>query len=684
MDDSVDFDIQKNFEDESFSSLGFINEIVHDGIFTTFKTSKMNIKLTTFDGVGIKVDVNLGTSSSTLTVPHKDPDGSKKTGYRVRFPARGERFSFTVLKGDEGILSPFSMGDQSKLLNLSDEFYENVSVSTKKEMMRISFRIPTNYGIYGLGENFTTFNKRGKTLYTFPYDNYYLRAKWVYKGIPFFISNAGLGVVFPEYIPMKFDFGETIEGLITITIPAKSFSFYILYGTPIEILQEFFYMFGEPELPPEWSFGMWVSRWAGIGYKSTKDVSDILSKFKEKRIPFDVISMDPQWLQDYVPGVTFACEFRWDRSSFKSDDELGNFLKANGKKLCLWINPYVILNGRTAKEMEKCLLRDTNGKIALVPNQDRKPNEPKRGMVDFTKAECFKRYSKLVEDLMIRSNADAVMTDFGETVPIDSVDVNGNPGYLIRNLIGDLYQKSAFNGVKSATGKGMIWGRSGSMLTHNYPTQWSGDSGSTWEGMRTVLRAALSASMSGTIFTAFDTGGFAGKPDRLLYIRWVAMGALFSNFKLHGTTPREPWYYDDEIVDAFRSLVRLRYSLIPYIISEARLSLKNRKPMIRPLVLEFPNDPESQFIDDEYLLGDKILVAPIFNEIGKRSVYVPPGRWIGFYDRKEIFGPKWIDVEEPISKIPLFVKGGSIIEMADGDVENVDEALRIKRKKIDF
>ena len=285
---------------------------------------------------------------------------------------------------------------------------------------------------------------------------------------------------------------------------------------------------------------------------------------------------------------------------------------------------------------------------------------------------------------MIRSNADAVMTDFGETVPTDSVDSKGNSGYLIRNIMGDLYQMSAFMGVKSARGKGMVWGRSGSVLSHNYPIQWGGDSSSTWEGMRTALRSALSASMSGTIFTAFDTGGFAGKPEKLLYIRWVAMGALFSHFKLHGTTPREPWNYDSEIVDAFGNLVRLRYSLIPYIISEARLSLEIKKPLIRPLVLEFSEDPGSQFIDDEYMLGGKILVAPIFNETGKRSVYIPTGKWVDFYDRKTMDGPNWIEVQEPITRIPLFVKGGTVLELAIDNVENAEEALKANRKKIVF
>ncbi|QRF75841.1 Alpha-xylosidase [Thermoplasmatales archaeon] len=675
-----DFEIKKFFENESFSSAGFIEDILKEGENTTYRTSKMSIKVKVVEGLAIKVSVDSGKTFTGLAVPHKDPNGEKKEEFSVSLPEKGEKFSISVKRGEETVFSPFAPGDQLGFLSLGDEFYENITVSDNGDMIRVSFRLPSNYGIYGLGENFTTFNKSGKTIYTFPHDNYCLGAEEVYKGVPFFLTDAGIGVVFPEYVPIKFDFGQTMEGLNMITLPTSSFSVYILFGSPAQTLAEYLNMFGVPEMPPAWSFGMWVSRWAGIGYRSVQEVSQILAAFDKSRVPLDVISMDPQWLQDYIPGVTQACEFQWDRSNFKNDEDLGNFLNERGKKLCLWVNPYVLIKGKIGKEMDGCLLEDAEGNIAIVPNQDKNPDKPDRGMVDFSNPDCFKRYSSLIENLMRRSNADAVMTDFGETVPTNSIDSNGNPGYLIRNLLGDLYQMSAFNGVKKARGKGMVWGRSGSVLSHNFPIQWGGDSSSTWEGMRTALRSALSASISGTLFTAFDTGGFAGRPDRILYIRWVAMGAMFSHFKLHGTTPREPWNYDEEIVDAFGELVRLRYGLIPYIISEARKSIDDKKPLVRPLILEFPEDPGCQFIDDQYMLGDNLLIAPIFNETGKRSVYVPEGRWIDFYDRTRVDGPKWISVEKPISKIPIFVKNRSSIEIVTGNPRNVEDAMSMQRE----
>lgn len=679
-----DFEISDFFDGESFSSLGSIREIKEEGDTYTFTTARAVVKVTVFRGTAVKVEVSADGGDRRIEVPHSEPNPSDDGEYSIRLPEKGERFHIDISKNNNEILSTYAPGNQLGFLSLGDEFYENVTVDTERNMSRVSFRIPSEYGIYGLGENFTTFSKRGRTLYTFPHDNYCLGAEEVYKGVPFFVSNAGAGIVFPEYLPAKFDFGQTMDGLIMATVPSASLTFYILLGTPLQIAGTFLRMFGTPEMPPDWSFGMWVSRWAGIGYRSTEEVSGILEKFTKHRIPLDVITLDPQWLQDYIPGVTQACEFRWDRSNYSSDSELGDFLGGHGKKLCLWVNPYVLVGGETARKMDKCLLRDSKGNIAVVPNQDKNPDKPDRAMIDFTSSHCSSEYSKLIADLMDRSHADAVMSDFGETVPPDALDSDGNPGYLIRNRQGDLYQKASFDGVKEARGTGMVWGRSGSLLSHNYPIQWGGDSNSSWEGMRTALRAALSASMSGTLFTSFDTGGFAGLPSRELYLRWAGMGALFSHFKLHGTTPREPWEYGEEATADFGELVRLRYSLLPYILSEAGKCISGKYPFIRPPVMDYPDDRGSMYVDDEYMFGSSILVAPIFSESGKRAVYLPPGKWTGFYTREVMEGPAWINAQQPLSRVPLYVRTGSSIEMAEGYGDSVPEVLRLPVKKVRF
>lgn len=154
----------------------------------------------------------------------------------------------------------------------------------------------------------------GTKIITFPTDNLHLRAENVYKGIPFFWCNAGIGLLVNTYYPVKMDFESTIEGLITITVPISEVEFILYLGKSKEILKEFFNIAGKPEMTPEWSFGLWVSRWAGIGWKNMNEVRELVENFEKYNIPFDVLIMDPQWLEGYIGGVTQACEFEWSRT----------------------------------------------------------------------------------------------------------------------------------------------------------------------------------------------------------------------------------------------------------------------------------------------------------------------------------------------------------------------------------
>lgn len=699
-----DFNFESLFHDKKFQSVGKIKEIKENNKVLQYKLDNISVDVRLYGNSCLKVDIQGNMMYQGLDIPHREPITKYFEEYETILPNCGENFRVSIKHKEDEILGPFMeypKTNDSQILDTKDsniindlvsefrninysesQLTEMIMLDDNNEMIELNFKIPSNFGIYGLGENFATFVKWGTNLSTFPRDNYRLKANQVYKGVPFFLSNAGIGIFFPTYIPMNFDIGNTFTGLISIKVPASRISFYILLGTPKDIIESFLHMTGKPNVPPDWTFGMWVSRWTTIGYKSLEQIADVIERFKTNRIPLDVVSLDPHWVKDYyirnMDGKnvrTYACEFNWNRDYFKSDNEIGDFLWKNGKRLCLNVDPYVLVEGQHINNVKDCLLKDKDGKIALMPRTD-DPDMPDRAMIDFTRKECFDRYSEIVSDLVHRSKVSALMTDLGEIVPQDAIDGHGNPAYIIRNKLGDLYQESAFQGIEKVTGNGVLWGRSGSIRKHNFPVEWGGDSVASWEGMRTSLRAALSAAMSGTIFTAFDSGGFSGYPNRYLYIRWVAMGALFSHFKIHGTTPREPWFYDDEVVSAFSNLVQLRYRLLPYIIEQAKKSIAESIPLIRPLILEFPDDPISAIIDDEYLLGDNLLVAPIFNSTGERRVYIPPGAWVSFYDRKVFEGSKHIAVREPISKIPLFVRSGSIIKMIEGvPGENVEETL---------
>jgi len=214
----------------------------------------------------------------------------------------------------------------------------------------------------------------------------------------------------------------------------------------------------------------------------------------------------------------------------------------------------------------------------------------------------------------------------------------------------------------------VVWGRSGYAGSQRYPINWAGDSPCTYAGMAAALRAGLSLSLSGIPFWSHDIGGFwnpngMNPPSPELYIRWAQFGLLSSHARFHGVGPREPWVYGEKAVTIVREFARLRYRLLPYLWALAHEALAG-VPVARPLFFEFPDDPLAPQVDLEYMLGPHLLVAPVFNDGGRRQVYLPPGQWFDFWTNDQIAGPTWQDMEVPLERIPLFVRGDSILPFA--------------------
>jgi alpha-D-xyloside xylohydrolase len=179
--------------------------------------------------------------------------------------------------------------------------------------------------------------------------------------------------------------------------------------------------------------------------------------------------------------------------------------------------------------------------------------------------------------------------------------------------------------------------------------------------MAAALRGGLSASLSGIAFWSHDIGGFRGTPTSELYVRWAQFGLLSSHARCHGTTPREPWAFGETAADLFREYARLRYSLLPYIYTYAEEAARTGLPVVRPLVLEYQDDPTAQQMDTQYLLGEDLLVVPVFYETGTRSVYLPAGEWRAFQTGTHYEGGRTIEVDVELADLPLFVRAGSVV-----------------------
>jgi alpha-D-xyloside xylohydrolase len=198
---------------------------------------------------------------------------------------------------------------------------------------------------------------------------------------------------------------------------------------------------------------------------------------------------------------------------------------------------------------------------------------------------------------------------------------------------------------------------------------WGGDPGCTFDDMAASLRGALSWILSGAAFASFDMGGFFGvptlndPPSPELYVRWSQMGLLFSHARAHGhNAPREPWAYGEPALSIFRRYAQLRYRLLPYLYAAACRAAEG-VPLVRPLVYDHPSDPATHHIDDEYMLGPDLLVAPMFEPSGSREIYLPAGGWFDYWTDRRFDGARWITYEAELETLPLFARAGAIIPM---------------------
>jgi alpha-D-xyloside xylohydrolase len=233
----------------------------------------------------------------------------------------------------------------------------------------------------------------------------------------------------------------------------------------------------------------------------------------------------------------------------------------------------------------------------------------------------------------------------------------------MHNLYPYLYNEAVYEAVGEVNGpdEAVVWGRSAWTGSQAFPMHWGGDPQTSWNGMSAALRGGLSASLSGIAFWSHDIGGFRGTPSDALYTRWAQFGLLSSNARCHGTTPREPWEFGEDALEIFREYARLRYRLVPYLYTYAEVAADTGLPVVRPLVLEYQDDPTVHRMDTQYLLGEDLLVAPVFTDEGTRSVYLPDGEWRDYWTGERHAGGRTIDVDVGLADLPLFVRGGSVV-----------------------
>lgn len=504
-----------------------------------------------------------------------------------------------------------------------------------------------NERIYGCGESFTSLNKVGQKVQISVVDPQGPETDGMYKPVPFYFSNRGYGIFMHTSAPTTADFGASYIGAQRLFMGDETMDFFIFFGEPKDVLNAYTDVTGKSPMLPLWTFGTWMSR---ITYFSQEEGLDIARKLRANKIPSDVIHFDTGWF-----GVDWQCDYEFAKDRFKDPVAMLKSMKKDGFHTCLWQLPYFTPKNRYFRELVDGGMAVHNGNGTLSYED---------AVLDLSNPKTVAWYQGKIANL-IKQGVSAIKCDFGEAAPYDGTYASGKTGFYEHNLYPLRYNKALWQAVRDNTPdhEGVIWARSAWAGSQRYPLHWGGDAATNEigsVGMLGDLRGGLSFGLSGFSFWSHDMGGFVTKSPDDLYRRWLPFGFLSSHTRAHGAPPTEPWLISESFTKAFRQSAEMKYKLMPYVYAQAKDCSERGLPMVRALLVEFPDDPGAWFVEDEYMFGSQILVAPMLETGKSRTVYLPRGKWID-YQTGKVYEGGYQTI--PTAEIPcvILVKDGSLI-----------------------
>jgi alpha-D-xyloside xylohydrolase len=537
-----------------------------------------------------------------------------------------------------------------------------------------SLHLDPDERLYGLGQQYGGLDKRGTRLVQHNRDALGSNGTLLtYQNTPFCWSSAGYGIVVHAAGRVMWEIGNPSFETLTVAAAGDVLDIFLLTGdTPQALLDSFYALAGPPGTVPDWALGIWMSR---CQYRSRAEVTEVAQRLDAIGFPYDVLHLDPRWMRPRREADNdHGADFTWDAEQFGDARAFFAWAREEARvRVSLWENPYALAGSWTHAELSAI-----DGLALLPDGTPAAPFESPRGqsfVVDFTD-EDVRRWWTAQHHRLLDLGASAFKTDFAEGVPDDAIFADGRTGADIHNLYALLFNRLVYDAVAGRGEAPFVYGRSGWLGSHRHPLQWSGDAQCTWSDMRGALRAGLSAALSGTAYWASDIGGFYTLddplPDGELYARWTWLGCLSPIARFHGTSPREPYVYAAEVCDAAVAAARLRYALMPYLAEHSRRAPGGR-PLMRPLLLAFPDDPLCWRDGSSFLLGDDLLVAPVLQPGGARRVHLPAGRWGDWWTGEVVTGPIDIDVVVPLDRVPLYQREASAVPLGAG--ARVEEVL---------
>ncbi len=509
--------------------------------------------------------------------------------------------------------------------------------------------------VYGLGERFGPLIKNGQSVDSWNADGG-TASEQAYKNVPFYLTDAGYGVFVAHPDRVSFEVGSEVVSRNQFSVEGQSLQYYVIFGpTPKEILTKYTALTGRPARVPDWSYGLWLSTSFTTDYDE-QTVSSFLDGMAEREIPLSVFHFDCFWMRQF-----HWCDFIWDPAMFPDPAEMLARLKRKGVRISVWINPYIAQRSVLFQEGKDLgyLVRTVDGDVWQWDLW-----QAGMGLVDFTNPDARDWYETKLK-VLLDQGVDAFKTDFGERIPTEGVvwHDGSDPGRM-HNYYAQLYNRTVFDLLRSVRGEGeaVVFARSATAGGQQFPVHWGGDCQSTFASMAESLRGGLSLALSGFCYWSHDIGGFEGKPDPAVFKRWAAFGLLSSHSRLHGSSSyRVPWAFDDEAVEVTRKFARLKLSLMPYLAQLAEQAHTSGVPIMRPMLLEFPGDRGAAGVQTQYLLGDRLLVAPVFRADGRADFYLPEGIWTHALTGERRSGPRWHQDRYGFDSLPLFVRPGTVL-----------------------
>ncbi|MDQ0644720.1 alpha-xylosidase [Microbacterium murale] len=508
--------------------------------------------------------------------------------------------------------------------------------------------------IYGLGERFGPLVKNGQTVDIWNADGG-TSSEQAYKNIPFHLSNRGYGILVNDPGHVSYEIGSESVERVQFSVPGEVLEYFVIAGpTPKDVLGRYTALTGRPPVVPAWSYGLWLSTSFTTDYDE-QTVNSFIDEMSARELPVSVFHFDCFWMREFN-----WCDFEWDPRVFPDPTGMLGRLHDKDLRVSVWINPYIAQRSPLFREAGDAgyLVKRADGSIWQWDLW-----QAGMGLVDFTNPAATAWYQAKLRAL-IDQGVDCFKTDFGERIPTDVVWADGSDPERMHNLYTDLYNRAVFDVLNDARGAGeaVLFARSATAGGQSMPVHWGGDSTSTFASMAETLRGGLSLAFSGFAFWSHDIGGFEGMPDAGVFKRWTAFGLLGSHSRFHGSSSyRVPWAFDDEAVEVTRHFTHLKMRLMPYLFQLGVEATRTGAPVMRPMQLEFPDDPAVAHLDRQYMLGPDLLVAPVLSDSGEVEFYLPEGEWTSLLTGQAVEGGRWLRETHDYMSLPLYVRPGTVL-----------------------